>query len=299
MLKIKKLSHFTGHTGALYALAKENNKTFFSAGSDRIVVQWNIDEPESGIIVAKSTDTVYSLLRYSTNFIIGLSSGSILVLDFESKREIRNLQFHKSGVFDLCYSSKKNILISCGGDGNVCFADAENFSVLKTFHFGNFKIRSCAINADETHVAIGCGDGSVAIIDLHSLKIENRFASHQQNFSVNAIAFSSDGNYLLSGSRDAHLHVYDVKNNFSSLEKIPNYAIYKIQFSPDGKLFATASRDKTIKIWDTQNFKILARLDKEKFDGHVNSVNTLLWLNDSVLLTAGDDRAVIAWDIKQ
>ena len=129
--------------------------------------------------------------------------------------------------------------------------------------------------------------------------MEQKFAAHAEGFSVNTVCLSADEGYLYTASRDAHINVFDAKNNFKLLESIPahNYAIYEMQPSPNKKYIATASRDKTVKIWDAQTMKVLARIDKEKNAGHVNSVNTLLWMSDNVLLSAGDDRSIIAWQI--
>lgn len=298
-LKINILKHFTGHTGSIYALCRLNDDAFLSAGGDKVVVRWDIKSGNEGVIYAKTTKTVFALPQKGTIFLTGLDDGSISVIDLEKKQEVRNLKYHHSGVFDLCFSERNNLLISCGGDGSAGFINAENFELLKKIEFGSFKIRCCCLSQDQSKAIIGCGNGTIAVINLHNLEIENILPAHRPDFSVNAVCFSPDGNYLLSGSRDAHLHIYDVKNNFAVLQKIPahNYSIYKIQYSPDGKLFATASRDKTVKIWDAENFKVLARLDKEKYNGHLNSVNTLLWLNDNLLISAGDDRAVIAWQV--
>jgi WD repeat-containing protein 61 len=87
-------------------------------------------------------------------------------------------------------------------------------------------------------------------------------------------------------------------DSFSLFKSIPahNYAIYAISFSPDKKYFATSSRDKTVKIWDAETFEVLVRLDKEKFQGHLNSVNKVLWMENNILLSCGDDRSILAWE---
>ena len=156
------------------------------------------------------------------------------------------------------------------------------------------------MDADENNCFVGCGDGTVVVINISALTIDEKFGAHNDGFSVNTVCLSAKENYLYTAARDARINVFDIKNNFKLLESIPahNYAIYEMQYSPNKKYIATASRDKTVKIWDAENLKVLARIDKEKNEGHVNSVNTLQWMSDEVLLTAGDDRSIIAWKVE-
>jgi WD40 repeat protein len=59
-------------------------------------------------------------------------------------------------------------------------------------------------------------------------------------------------------------------------------------------MFATASRDKTLKIWDVATQEIIQRIEQTN-EGHLNSVNTLLWMDDNTLVSAGDDRSINIW----
>lgn len=72
------------------------------------------------------------------------------------------------------------------------------------------------------------------------------------------------------------------------------YTLNHIVFSPDGAHFATASRDKTVKIWDAATFSLVKVLDVVRDNGHVNSVNRLMWLPDG-LVSASDDRNAKIW----
>ena len=118
--------------------------------------------------------------------------------------------------------------------------------------------------------------------------------------SANAVVYDPQGNRLVSGGRDAHLNIWDAFT-LEQIRSIPahNYAIYAFAFSPDMSRMASASRDKTVKLWDVSTFDILLRIDREKFDGHRNSVNNVIWMDHaSGLVSAGDDRAIMSWEVK-
>jgi WD40 repeat protein len=114
-----------------------------------------------------------------------------------------------------------------------------------------------------------------------------------------SLQFSPDGKLLFSGSRDAHLkiwetHEYELKHNIPA----HMYAINDIAFHPNLPIFATASMDKSIKIWGTDDFKLYKKIDLTKPESHTKSVNKLAWstFNDS-LISVSDDKMVMIWEI--
>ena len=164
-----------------------------------------------------------------------------------------------------------------------------------------------AIAAASDEMAIGASDNFIYIFSIEDPKSQigtvncqllTKFSSHTN--SVFSLCYSSDGNELYSGGRDALLHSYDVLNEYYELRKVPAhlYTINDIVLL-DTNLFATASRDKNIKIWNQENLELLKVIDLEKFTGHKNSVNKLCWLNkENILVSVSDDRSIIAWKIK-
>ena len=303
-LKIAKIASLTGHTGSVYSLEETTGaNTFFSGSGDKVVAKWDVENPGDGTLLARSSDIIYSLKCDQERgiLLVGQSSGGIHVVNLESRTEERLLQYHTAAVFDLAFAIKHGLLFSLSGDGELGIMNAFDFSLENKLFLGKGKLRSVAMNSDESVIAIGAADGSIYIFSLPEMKPLKHFQAHQSGFSVNALCFSPDGNYLLSGSRDAHLNILEVKNDFHLFKSIPahNYAIYSISYSPDKNLFATGSRDKTIKIWDAHTFDVLTRIDKTNNDGHLNSVNKILWhKNSGHLISASDDRSVMVWKIE-
>jgi WD repeat-containing protein 61 len=303
-LKAEKIFSFTGHSGAIYSLEPGAEPHLFYSGSgDHLIAEWNLETHDDAVVISNLPGIVYSLKYYADKKLLfaGQSLGGIHVIDLSLKKESRFLAFHQQPVFDLLISEKYQLLISAGGDGNIHFISLNDFSLIKTISFGHQKVRCLILNPDEESVIAGCQDGSISKIDFKSLIIIHQWQAHKPGFSVNAALFISEGNLLLTGSRDACINIFDAKNNFSFMESIPahNYAIYNLVMSPDKKYIASASRDKTVKIWDPDSMEVLLRIDQAGFSGHVNSVNRLLWSSfNSHLLSAGDDRSVLEWSMK-
>jgi WD repeat-containing protein 61 len=301
--KVKQLARLTGHSGSVYSLCigfKPNH--FISGGSDRVVAEWDLANPLEGKMIAGSNEVVYSLFNDEKmqRLFIGQAAGGIHVINFNDNKEERLLQYHSTSVFHINCSLKHNLLFSLSGDGDVAVIDRSSLALIKKLHLLDGKLRTAAMNTAETEIAIGAADGCIYLFSLPEMSPIKKWQAHTEAFSVNAIAYSHDGKHLLSGSRDAHLNIFDIHNDHNLFKSIPahNYAIYAIAYSPDRSLIATASRDKTVKLWDAENFNVLQRLDKESMNGHANSVNHLLWMNDK-LITTGDDRSIIIWEVEQ
>ena len=299
-LSISKITAFTGHSGAVYALdGGTSGHTVFSGSSDKFVALWNLETKEAEKFAAQFPAIVYSICHVPEKqlLLVGTSAGSIHILDLVKKEEIKILQHHTEAIFEIRYSIPTNCFYSAGGDGNFAICSLENLSMLQIKKLCAEKVRSIDLNYTTSEIAVVAGDCNIHIFDLHTLDEKKVFAAHA--LSANTVRYSPDGTLILSGGRDAHLNIWDAKS-YALIKSIPahNYAIYDIVFSPDGKLFATASRDKTLKIWDAETFEVLARINKENYEGHVNSVNKLYWSRfRNYLISTGDDRAVMVWEV--
>lgn len=289
---------YTGHQGSVYSLCDDLQGGFYSGAGDRIVARWNLNDNTDGELVARAGDAVYSLclLPETGRLLVGTGNGGVHIIDLQLGKEERLLKLHESSVFAIVESAKNNVICTTGGDGLLNVLAEESLSVLHRIRLSEKKLRTLIFHSTQPIAFAGCGEGHIVLIDTSSWQVIHRYKAHQPGFSVNSLCLSPDGKFLLSGSRDAHLHLYECET-MKLISSIPahNYAIYSIAFDPSGNFFATASRDKTVKCWDFHSMEVLERLEGNDGKGHINSVNALLWMQNGTLLTAGDDRAIQSW----
>jgi centriolar protein POC1 len=117
--------------------------------------------------------------------------------------------------------------------------------------------------------------------------------------AVFSIQYSPAGDYLVTGSRDAQVKIWNTVN-YGLRQNIPAhlFAVNCIAFHPTQPYFATASMDKSIKIWGADDFKLYKVISREKgHPGHVLSINKLIWNNED-LISVSDDKKIIVWKIQ-
>jgi WD40 repeat protein len=298
-IELKKVTEFTGHQQPIYCvIAAPQQGRFFSAGGDKMVVEWNIDDPSTGVLVAQLPFTIYSLCVIKTSNILlaGTSAGGIHIINMELKKEIKYFEIPDEGIFDIQYSDVHQLIIASTAKGSLVFIDPVDFSLVGTISLSTEKIRNISFNTSRPYLYAACADTKIYVVDI--LKREKVFEYAAHNWACNAVYYNAAKDELITASKDAHIRIWDIKKEFKMIKNIPahNYAIYQLIYHPTLHIYATASRDKTIKLWD-EDIEILLRIDKEKYDGHSNSVNTVCWLYEKYLVSGGDDRKIMLWEI--
>lgn len=299
-IHVNKIHSLTGHRDCVYTLASSDSiSQFFSGGGDGMVVRWDLNNPEEGELIAKLPNSVYAmyLLPDSDLLIAGHNYEGIHILNWKDKKEISSLQVTKAAIFDI-KSFERDLLIATG-EGMLAIVDLDQMAIKKKLTVSDQNARVLAINPIVGEVAVGFSDYFIRVFSLHDYKLKCEFQAHQN--SVFALGYTPDFQFLISGSRDARLKVWDVTSGYKQTAEVAAhlFAINNLVFSPSGEYFATASMDKSIKIWKADELKLLKVIDKGRHAGHGTSVNKLLWtsFNDQ-LISASDDRTISVWDIK-
>ena len=299
-IQVNKSHTLTGHNDCIYALTEGSDPRFFYTGAgDGMVVEWDLDQPKNGKLIAKLPHSVYALAadRKRNYLIIGHNFEGIHVIDLNEHKEIWSLKLTDQAIFDIQVFGNE-ILVGTG-DGVLVVVDAEEKAVKKHVKLSSKSIRVMSIATAKRQLAIGLSDHSIKILDLaDDFRPIANLEGHSN--SVFALSYSPDERVLVSGSRDARIKFWDVAD-YSLTEDIVAhmYAINFLSFKEDGKYLVTCSMDKSIKVWDAIGHQLLKVIDKARNAGHGTSINKVLWSTYSgEVVSVSDDRTISIWQIE-
>lgn len=309
-LKISKSTQMMGHQNPIYALVADTEQgVLYSAGNDKGIVRWNIEEQKFERILSPVQHTVYGLhlLNEEQTLIASMRNGAVRGIDTQTGKSLWELNLHQEPVFALGALLRKGTgveVIVASEDGTASIWNPNQPSE-PLFHLkvSDSPIRCLAVSPDERWLSFGTKDGKVHVYQAEDFSPHAVLSAH--TLPVTSLMFSPDGKYLFSAGRDARMVVTEVINEAGSFEQksdfVPHlFAIYSMQFHPKLPIFATASRDKAVKIWSAEDLRLLRSLSIEKgWEAHRLSVNALVWHpGGEQLFTTGDDKLIMVWDVK-
>ena len=107
--------------------------------------------------------------------------------------------------------------------------------------------------------------------------------------------FSSDGKYIVSGSKDCTIMVWDAQTGNLALGPLKKHTagVECVAFSPNGRKSASGSNDKTILVWDAVTGKVVAGPMK----GHTKSIWSVCFSPNGKQIASGSyDHSIQLWD---
>ena len=299
-IQVNKLHTLTGHNDCIYAITEGADPRYFYTGAgDGMVVEWDLDHPKDGVLLARLPHSVYALeVDPKRNFlIVGHNYEGIHVIDLEEKVESWSLKLSSAAIFDLKVFGDE--LFVATGDGVLIVVDMQLRAVKRQVKLSSKSIRVLAIAPQKKHLALGFSDHSIQVLDLAAGTLPiTRLEGHSN--SVFALEYSPDEKILVSGGRDAYLKFWNTDRYFLEENVVAHlYAINYLSFREDGKYLVTCSMDKSLKIWDSTNRNLLKVIDKARNAGHGTSINKVFWsIYSGVIVSVSDDRSIAIWQIE-
>ncbi|KAJ3216006.1 WD repeat-containing protein 1 [Dinochytrium kinnereticum] len=280
-----------GHQKAITALAAISETTFVAGSYDGRVLAWDESvgsKPVSGTGHANQVTQFYKT---------GDKVASIGMDDTLRSIDVPSLSFDgfqlAVGSLPKGIASNGAVSVVISGDQNIrVISGGAVASVVKV----SWTPTAIALSPSATQVAIGDEDRTVHIFSLSGTQLQEVKTVSNNRGPITVLSYSPDGGLLASADKDRMIIVYgtdtwEVKiNNWV----FHNARINTFAWSPDGRHAASGSLDTNIEIWSvekpTKHITIKG--------AHLESVNSVQFLNPSTLVSAGQDGALKVWSLQ-
>jgi WD40 repeat protein len=226
-------------------------------------------------------------------FAAGLEDGSVCYWDPEGSQPQRSVTAHALAVTAVAYAPNSPFLASGGADGLVKVTHSDNGQELFRVP-AMLPVTSLAYSPDGRRLAVagkqGAQQGDLTVWDVSG---KGKVWSHQPVPLITSLAYSRDGNYLLSGHHDGSLRVWDAAQG-QEIATLRGHTstVASVAFSPDGDRLVSASHDHTVKLWDIDACEVVLTLT-----GHTGEVTGVAFAPDGYrLASCSFDQTVRLWN---
>ncbi|MEH2067264.1 MAG: serine/threonine-protein kinase [Nostoc sp.] len=167
--------------------------------------------------------------------------------------------------------------------------------VSQRFQSANEVIEAMGIKVKSRKLTLSEAEGSKIASQNSPWQCSHTLTGHSVMLSsVNALAFSDQGNILASTNDEKNIKLWDLNSKKVLASLSGHYqAVKSVAFSPDGKILASASDDKTIKLWQMETLTEICTLL-----GHSQAVKSVAFSPDGEILASGSsDKTVKLWNV--
>jgi WD40 repeat protein/transcriptional regulator with XRE-family HTH domain len=283
-----------GHSDWVGSIAfSPNGKLFVSGSHDRTIKFWDLESGACLRTIVAHDDMIWSIAISPDGRWLASAGKDHLVKIWEisNGRCFGILEGHTNWVNSVAFSPDGRLLASGSNDQSIKLWEVATGRCLQTIQTDHDMFWSVAFSPDGSLVA-GCGNRpTIGLWQVDSGKLLKELETEVQGSAVYSLAFSPDGQSLLSGSKNGTLCLCDLNNEIPpKIWQGHNSLIRSVAFSPNGQLVASCGEEQTVKVWEVQTS--LGECYRT-LQGFSHRIGTVTFSPDGKQLASGGDEQLI------
>ncbi len=270
-----------------------NSQQLVSAHQDHAIRVWHISGRQESTLKGHE-GSVLSLAVHPNGEIIasGSEDHTIKIWDITDTKCLYTINEHTGDVWGVSFSPDGKLLASASYDRTIKIWQLENKVCIYTLKGYHDKIGAVTFNASGSLLATA-GEGAIDVWDVEKGICLYTLEEEGHKGRVKSVAFSPDSQYLVSGSTDRTIKIWDLHKRWC----IRNFtghgaSVVSVSLSSDGEKIISSACERTIRIWD-----INENNHSQELTGHKNWVwSATFSLDNQLIASASQDESIIIWD---
>lgn len=282
-----------------------DGKTVFSAGRDRFVRLWDLESRRQIGLLPHSAEVIAAAASPDSRWLATATekegeSQPVLIWDPATEKIAATLAtnfFLRPGSITFSPDSKWLAFATIFGGLRLWDVNAgsEITNLSATTHAASGPL-GVAFSSDSRTLAYNENEyGAILLWDIANRWLTNRLTGHQS--PVMALAFSPDGQRLVSGGQDGTARLWNLAEQREEFQYTNRSGWFgSLAFSPDGRILAmggAGGAGRIIRLIDVET-----GIEKAGLRGHLEDISGLAFTPDGqTLLSASDDGTIRVWDL--
>ncbi|KPA74740.1 hypothetical protein ABB37_09041 [Leptomonas pyrrhocoris] len=298
----------TGHTDATLSckLSKHDRDQVATSGVDGTIRVWNLRTLTQQYVIAAGPVMVHSV-DWSPNgkhIVASLGSGEVVMYATSTYRESWRTPVFSDLVYRVCWAAGDSSLIAATSRTGLAILSSKDGKVVRRYSAAHGAFYGVDIEPTKSkNVAVACHDKRIYVYHLSSSSDRPSLVLTGHTDAVCDVAYNPTApSYLLSGSYDGTLRVWDLSSNDAHTISVSSRAlkghtdrVRSVAWCSLAPYLAlSGSADASIRMWDIRNGVAITTVR-----GHNSDVVALTSHVDRplILLSAARDSTLVAWNV--